>query len=445
MATEHMSGRKGLLPTSGAVFVVVIGILAMIMSYIVFYMMTGTKTQVFLDSSRMYQLGIVSSEIKSFLETASGYAFDQSVYETLSDGMLTADSQQSISGVRVWKSTDADASPTFAETKSELEGRYRTVMAQYLSGLKSKQIFMMEKPSESDVGVAMTLRVAAVSEAPSEVDTTISPIKIGTSQNSYALVDADTHQFFAHAVAAVFNKGKELLSSSDAMKASVQGVNYCMKDDEIKDSLCGAIEAQAGHVPELDWSMSCEADRMEITRGQDAGRYALDVTMYPLVTVEENGHDMLVFNGSRNVWSRTTLNYYMVVEGASYVDCCPGDTKACTADNGCASTSTCGDDYEWGACESPCTPGDSYGECTKPDGTAGTLTCVNSNGECSKKCDGEDTTPENPPASCACTPWVDAGCGGGNCGEHQMYQKRTCVPFGCGSQGQCVGACQTSE
>jgi len=381
-----MKSTKGLLPTSGAVFVVVIGILAMIMSYIVFYMMTGTKTQVFLDASRMYQLGVLSSDIKSFLETASGYAFDQSVFDTLSDGVLTADAQQSIAGVRVWKNLDADASPKFGEMQSALEERYKEVMAQYLLSLKSKQSFMMEEPTESDVSVQMELRSEAVSEAPSTVDTRIDPIKIGTSKNSYALVDATTHRGFGHMVAAVFNKGKELLSSSGDIEASIQGVNYCMSDTEIKNEVCGAVTQHTGDASGLTWSMSCEEDKMSITKSKESGRYALDVTVKPLVSVEDKYQNMLVFDGTASSWNKLGLNYYMVVSGSSYVDCCPFEPKDCTDEHGCAGTSTCGSDYKWGSCENECVPDQMYGACELPDKSIGEVVCIKEGDVCSKQC-----------------------------------------------------------
>jgi hypothetical protein len=41
-------------------------------------------------------------------------------------------------------------------------------------------------------------------------------------------------------------------------------------------------------------------------------------------------------------------------------------------------------------------------------------------------------------SSCSCTPWVNQGCGEGNCPSNYMYQTRTCTPSGCDVMSRCT-------
>lgn len=377
--------KKGILPISGAIFTVVIGILAMIFAYLVFYYYLGVKTQTFVDVSRFYQLSMVSSEIKNFLRLSSLYSFDQSVYEIFGRGIQVSKPPEKnlefLDDIQIWMEEGKDNSPTSEELKGNIYVRYESIISEYLAQLKSKQYFIMENPVIENVNLELKSSEPLVS-----LTTMIIPMKIGTSPYSYVLVDSTVNRQFNYLIKDVYNKGKDLLSYSTAVSNSMKELNYCMSDEEIKNKICSFIEQIEDETELIKWNFICEKEKIEINKEKTDGSRILKLKVYSLVTVEDKKSEIFVFDGIENSWKKIQLRYYIINKEITSVECCPGETKQCTDQNGCSATQKCGNDYKWGSCVAECKPGDTAGQCTKPDGSKGTLTCVKSDSTCKYEC-----------------------------------------------------------
>jgi len=379
---------KGITTADAVVFVAVIGILTMIIFYVIDYSLLGERIQVFVDSSRMYSLSIISGNIKNFLKFSSQYSFEQGTYDVLKSGVLSENSD-AVDNVAIWLENQADKSPTKEDLEENISARYEEILLQYLNQLKDKQSLMMNKPSIVAIKLNLSSNDGAYPPLKPTVNLTafVRPIKIGTSDTQYLLVNSTVIQEFNFLIEDIFDEGKELLAHGNDIANAMKKTDYCMSDDEIKNKICQTVEQKIGETNLIKWNFACDKNKIGITKESTEDARTLKLKVYSLAVVEDKKSNAFILDNDINKWGKFSLQYYINNTETTSVECCPGDTKSCIdSTHGCSGTQTCGNDYKWGECKIPCVPSKTTDSCTKQDGSKGVLTCVKSDTTCQYEC-----------------------------------------------------------